>query len=53
LSANGNFVLRSLSGEEISAYNLDGKLSEAIIYSTNQFSNQSGLEGNIKTYYGL
>jgi hypothetical protein len=53
LSANGNFVLKSLSGEEISTYNLDGKLSEAIIYTTHQFSNQSGLEGNIKTYYGL
>lgn len=53
LSANGNFVLRSLSGEEISIYNLDGRLSEAIIYNTYQFSNQSGLEGNIKTYYGL
>jgi hypothetical protein len=53
LNTNNDFLFRSLSGEQASAYNLDGKLSEAIIYDTYQFSNQSGLEGNIKTYYGL
>jgi hypothetical protein len=53
LNTNNDFLFRSLSGEQASAYNLNGKLSEAIIYDTYQFSNQSGLEGNIKTYYGL
>jgi hypothetical protein len=53
LTNNSDFLFRSLSGEQNAAYNLDGKLSEAIIYDTYQFSNQSGLEGNIKTYYGL
>lgn len=53
LGANNDFILRSLSGEELSVYNLDGRLSEAIFYQTSQISNQSGLEGNIKTYYGL
>jgi hypothetical protein len=49
---NNNFIFRSLSGEG-NPVNLDGKLSEAIIYATNEFSNQTGLENNIKTYYGL
>lgn len=53
LNTNSDFLFRSLSGEQNTTYNLDGKLSEAIIYDTYQFSNQSGLEGNIKTYYGL
>jgi hypothetical protein len=53
MNNNNDFNFRSLSGEQDILYNLDGKLSEAIIYSTNQISNQSGLEGNIKTYYGL
>jgi hypothetical protein len=53
LSNNNDFYFRSLSGEQNIQYNLLGKLSEAIIYTTNEFSNQSALEGNIKTYYGL
>jgi hypothetical protein len=53
MNNNNDFNFRSLSGEQDILYNLDGKLSEAIIYSTNQISNQSGLEGNIKNYYGL
>jgi len=52
INNNNNFIFRSLSGEGI-AVNLDGKLSEAIIYATHEFSNQIGLENNIKTYYGL
>jgi hypothetical protein len=53
LGSNSNFILRSLSGEELSLYNLDGRLSEAIFYQTYEISNQTGIEGNIKTYYGL
>lgn len=53
LNSNSDFLFRSLSGEQNATYNFDGKLSEAIIYNTYEFSNQSGLEGNIKTYYGL
>jgi hypothetical protein len=52
INNNNNFIFRSLSGEG-NPVNLDGKLSEAIIYATNEFSNQTGLENNIKTYYGL
>lgn len=53
LTGNDDFEYNNLSGEDNSSYNLDGKLSEAILYTTYQFSNQSGLEGNIKSYYGL
>jgi hypothetical protein len=50
---NRDFYFRSLSGEQNNSYNLDGKLSEAIIYPSNQSSNRTKIEDNINTYYQI
>lgn len=37
----------------VNGYALDGRIAELIIYNSNQSSNQSGIETNINTYYGI
>jgi hypothetical protein len=51
--ANNNFDFKSLSGEELDAYNFVGNMSEVVIYTSNQSSNRTGIESNINSYYAI
>lgn len=51
--ANNDFLLRSLSGEQNTTYNLDGKLSEVLIYSGSITSSRGLIEDNINGYYNI
>jgi len=51
--ANNDFLLRSLSGEQNPTYNLDGKLSEVLIYTSSQAANRPLIENNINNYYNI
>ena len=53
LGSNSDFLLRSLSGEQNTAYNLDGKLSEALIYSGSITATRGLIEDNINGYYNI
>jgi surface protein len=53
LGGNNDFLLRSLSGEQNTAYNLDGKLSEVLIYSGSITSSRTHIEDNINGYYNI
>jgi hypothetical protein len=53
LASNNDFDFKSLSGEELDAYNFTGNMSEVVIYTTNQSSNRTGIESNINTYYAI
>jgi hypothetical protein len=47
-----SFDFQSLSGEG-PGYNMVGYISETIIYQSDQSSNRTAIETNIKTYYGI
>jgi hypothetical protein len=53
LGGNNDFLLRSLSGEQNTTYNLDGKLSEALIYSGSITASRGLIEDNINGYYNI
>jgi surface protein len=53
LGGNNDFLLRSLSGEQNTAYNLDGKLSEVLLYSGSITSSRGLIEDNINGYYNI
>jgi hypothetical protein len=55
--ASGNAGTQSLSGIDVGANNngqyYGGKLQELVLYNSNQSSNNTGIETNINTYYGI
>jgi hypothetical protein len=56
--ATGNAGTQSLAGLNIGSnsgfgQNYNGKLQELILYNSNQSSNNTGIESNINSYYGI